>query len=134
MLKRPGKMAFDFILEKLDRLGPVARPMFGCHAVYVGEKLVLVTRDKNGGDNDNGVWIATTSANHESLKRELPSLRSIAVLGNGQTNWQIIPKDSAGFEEEVSRACELVLRNDFRIGTIPKGKGGKTSRKPTRRR
>ena len=131
MLKKSSKMAFDFILEKLDRLGPVARPMFGCHAVYIGKKLVLITRDKNGGDNDNGVWIATTSANHESLKRELPSLRSITVLGNGQTNWQIIPKDSDGFEEEVSRACELVLRNDVRIGTIPKGKSPKSKGKPT---
>jgi hypothetical protein len=134
MLKKSGKMAFDFVLEKLHRLGPVARPMFGCHAVYLGEKLVLITREKNAGDGDDGVWVATTLINHESLKEELPSLRSIGVLGNGKTNWQIIPRDSLGFEEEVSRVCELLLRNDSRIGTIPKRKPGKSKKKPTQRR
>ena len=129
MLKTPRKIPFDFILEKLYSAGPIARPMFGCHAIYIGDKLVLMAREKGASDNDDGVWIATTLPNHESLRRELPSLRSIAVLGKGQTNWQIIPKDSISFEEEVFRACDMILRNDPRIGTILKSKGVKSGKK-----
>lgn len=121
-MKSPVKIAFSFILEALERLQPVARPMFGCHAVYVGEKLVLITRQREKSEQDNGVWIATKFEHHNSLRTQLPSMRSVSFLGNGETQWQVIPADADTFEEEALRACELVLRNDPRIGTIPKKK------------
>jgi hypothetical protein len=121
-MKKSKSMAFAFVMDELDRLRPVARPMFGCHGIYVNEKIVLITRDKNSGDDDEGVWIATTIEHHDSLRKQLPSLRSVSLLGKGETNWQVIPKQSESFEEEVLKACELVLRHDPRIGTIPKKK------------
>jgi hypothetical protein len=126
-----SKIAFDFVLEELDRLRPIAQPMFGCHAIYVAEKLMLITRDKGLGDGDEGVWIATKSEFHDSLRKELPSMRSITLLGNGETNWQVIPKESDSFEEEVLRVCALIVQRDPRIGTIPKKKKkpGRTTRK-----
>jgi hypothetical protein len=128
-------MAFPFVLEQLERLRPVARPMFGCHGIYVGDKIVLVTRDKHSGDGDEGVWVATKAEFHESLRAQLPSLRSIALLGKGSTNWQLIPKGSDTFEEEVMTACALVLNHDPRIGTIPKKKKPKKPKTaPTRKR
>ena len=46
--------------------------MFGCLAVYVAEKIVLILRDKRTETADNGVWLATTEEHHQSLRREFP--------------------------------------------------------------
>jgi hypothetical protein len=112
---------FQFVLEKLNRIDPIVKPMFGCHAVYVREKIVLILRQKENAESDNGVWIATSHEHHASLKKDFPSLRSIQVFGeNG--GWQIIPEDADDFEESVFRVCELILKNDPRLGKIPKAK------------
>src|SRR5579884_3253392 len=87
----------EFVLEALASLSPHTRPMFGCLAVYVGEKIVLVLRDKPASPEDNGVWIATTQEHHDSLRRELPTMRSIAVLGKEVTGWQVLPMNAAAF-------------------------------------
>jgi len=115
----------EFVLEALDSLSPYTRSMFGCLAVYVGEKIVLILRDKEKNADDNGVWLATTVEHHESLRREFPNLRSIGVLGKAVTGWQVLPADAPDFEEAALRACELVVAGDARIGKVPgKRKGG----------
>jgi hypothetical protein len=101
--------------------------MFGCLAVYVGVKIVLILREKRG-DSDNGVWLATTTEHHESLRQEFPNMRSIPVLGKAVTGWQVLPADSPDFEEAALRACELVLAGDPRIGKIPKTRRPKAGR------
>ena len=93
--------------------------MFGCLAVYVKDKIVLVLRDKRGNPADNGVWLATTKEHHESLRREFPNMRSIQVLGKAVTGWQVLPVDAPDFEEAALRACELILAGDPRIGKVP---------------
>ncbi|HEV2118360.1 MAG TPA: hypothetical protein VGR48_20145 [Terriglobales bacterium] len=93
--------------------------MFGCLAVYVDEKIVLVLRDKREKTADNGVWLATTEEHHESLRGEFPSMRSIGVLGKKVTGWQVLPAEAADFEQAALRACELILAGDPRIGKIP---------------
>lgn len=45
----------EFVLDALAEFQPRTNPMFGCLAVYVGEKIVLVLRDKRDGRADNGV-------------------------------------------------------------------------------
>lgn len=114
---------FAFVLDDLDELEPHTRPMFGCTAVYVGERIVMILRERPAHIEDNGVWIATTAEHHASLRRELPSLRSILVLNEGRiTGWQNVPVDGPDFEDEVMRACALVRAGDPRIGKIPKRK------------
>lgn len=93
--------------------------MFGCLAVYVEEKIVLILRDKAASSVDNGVWLATTVEHHESLRGEFPSMRSIELLGKKVTGWQVLPLDAPDFEQAALRACELVLARDPRIGKIP---------------
>ena len=47
----------------------------------VGEKIVLMLRNKATEMQDNGVWIATTEEHHASLRREFPQMRSIQLFG-----------------------------------------------------
>ena len=96
--------------------------MFGCLAVYVEDRIVFCLRDKKTNKEDNGVWLATTIEHHESLRRELPCMRSIGVLGKPITGWQILPADAPDFEQAALRACELVIARDPRIGKVPKSR------------
>ncbi|HEV2521864.1 MAG TPA: hypothetical protein VGT24_05730 [Candidatus Acidoferrales bacterium] len=114
----------EFVLDAIASLSPWTRPMFGCLAVYVEDRIVLVLRDKQENSADNGVWLATTIEHHESLRREFPNMRSIQVLGRGVTGWQVLPADASDFEEAALRACELIVARDPRIGKVPGKKSG----------
>lgn len=114
------KIPFAFVLDNLFSLDPVVKPMFGCHSVYIGPKLVCSLRDKD--DSDSGVWISTGKEHHASLKKEFPSMRSIAIFGPGTSGWQVLSKENDDFETSVNHLCELILANDPRIGSIPKPK------------
>ncbi|MBK8693274.1 MAG: hypothetical protein IPN17_13485 [Deltaproteobacteria bacterium] len=124
--RAPKKVPFAFVLDELEVLAPTTRPMFGCTAIYVGPRIVLVLRDGRG-TADDGVWIATTAEHHASLRKELPSIRSITVFGPGESGWQVIPAAAESFEEEVLWACELVRRGDPRVGKLPKPKKRKSA-------
>lgn len=117
---KPNKaVPHAFVLEAMAALSPETRPLFGCLAVYVGNKIVLILRDKHGQTADNGVWLATTEEHHESLRREFPNMRSIQVFGKKVTSWQVLAMDTPDFEEAALRACDLVVARDPRIGKIP---------------
>lgn len=117
--KRRKPIPHEFVLDALAPLSPETRPMFGCVAVYVAEKIIFALRDKPESQSDNGVWLATTLEHHESLRREFPTMRSIRVLGKKVTGWQVLPADAPDFETAAMRACELVLAGDTRIGKVP---------------
>ena len=119
---RRKNIPYEFVLDALVELDPWTRPMFGCLAVYVEEKIVLALRDRPNYTDDNGVWIATTIEHHKTLKKNLPSMRSIGVLGKDITGWQILPAAAPDFEESALHVCELILNGDPRIGKIPKSK------------
>jgi len=119
VLKRRKAIPHEFVLDAIVELSPRTNPMFGCLAVYVGDKIVLILRDKQDGPADNGVWLATTEEHHASLRREFPNMRSIQVLGKKVTGWQVLPADAPDFEEASLRACELVIDGDPRIGKVP---------------
>lgn len=126
------QIPFDFVLEQLEPLSPITKPFFGCTAVYVGEKIVLILRNKSDEPEANGVWLATTYEHHESLQRDFPSMRSIGVLGEGTTGWQVLHVSDPNFEESVTKACELILSGDPRIGKVPKRKSIKPAKKSKR--
>lgn len=130
--KRKEKPApHGFVLDALAGLEPITRPMFGCLAVYVEDKIVLILRDKPSPEADNGVWIATTPEHHASLLTEFPSMRSITVLGSGVTGWQILPASAPDFEEAALRACALIREGDPRIGKIPGQRTKRPAKQPT---
>ena len=147
------RIPFDFILDLLSPLSLSERtpserrgdggealtvkPMFGCHAIYSGEKIMLIVRKKEDHTDANGVWIATGKEHHASLKKELPSMQSVYILSDGkgetgpegiETNWQMIHQDADDFEESVTKICEMILKGDERIGKLrplPKGRKNK---------
>jgi hypothetical protein len=109
----------EFVLDALAALSPHTRSMFGCLAVYVGDKIVLILRDRRDATADNGVWLATTVEHHESLRRSFPNMRSIQVFQKEVTDWQVLPVDAPDFEESAVAACDLILAGDARIGKVP---------------
>ncbi len=132
-LKRPKSAPHEFVLDALAGQAPVTRPMFGCLAVYIGEKIVLILRDRPDSPEDNGVWLATTAEHHKSLKRDFPSMRSIQLFGLETTHWQVLAVDTPDFEQAALRACALIIARDRRIGKVPKrrpkvGPSGKSGR------
>lgn len=102
--------------------------MFGCHAIYVEEKIMLILRHRDDHQSSNGIWIATSSEHHHSLKKEFSNLCSIDVLssGKGDTDWQMLPIDDENFEEKANKLTDLILNHDVRIGRIPKSKKKKS--------
>ena len=131
---RPRKaVPHQFALDAIAALSPTTRPMFGCLAVYVENKIVLILRDRRDETADNGVWLATTEDHHDSLRRQFPNMRSIRVLGKGVTGWQVLPADAPDFEEAALRACERILAGDPRIGKVPGARRTSGSRRDRKR-
>jgi hypothetical protein len=121
-LKPRKAVPYEFVLDAIAAISPRTNPMFGCLAVYVEDKIVLILRDRRTKTVDNGVWLATTEEHHESLRREFPCMRSIRLFGKKVTGWQVLPADALDFEETALHACELILAKDPRIGKVPKGR------------
>jgi hypothetical protein len=123
-MKMKKKIPFEFVLELLHPLELTIKPMFGCHAIYANGKIQLIVRKKEDHQDSNGVWIATGKEHHESLRKELPGMQSVYILSDGkrETGWQMIHEDAADFEEAVAKVCEMILKEDKRIGNIPKKK------------
>ncbi len=96
--------------------------MFSGFAVYIGDRLVCMLRDHPKSPRDNGVWLVlsdTVNPTDPTLRRELPSLRSIELLAGKIGHWLLIPSDRPAFESEALHACDLLLRRDPRLGRIP---------------
>jgi hypothetical protein len=121
-VKRRKALPYPFVLEALAPLAIETRSMFGCLAVYVGDKIVLLLRDRQSETADNGVWLATTQEHHDSLRREFPHMRSIQLFGKQVTGWQVLPADAPDFEQAALLACERIVARDPRIGKVPKSR------------
>jgi hypothetical protein len=48
VIKKRKRVPFEFVLDALASVSPWTGPMFGCLAMYVDEKIVLILRDKPG--------------------------------------------------------------------------------------
>ena len=115
---------FPFVLEELLSLNYTIKPMFGCYAIYINGKIQIILRNRTDHQEVNGIWIATSHEHHESLRKEFPSLESVSILngGKGETGWQLFHIDNDDYESSAMHLCELIRKNDPRIGKIPKPK------------
>jgi hypothetical protein len=115
------EIPFDFIFDYLLPIETTVKPFFGMFAIYSGEKLLLMLRERDNQPGLNGIWIATARGGQESLKKALPALRTVSgpKAKNPETGWQMISATADDFEETAIRVCELIIRRDPRIGKIP---------------
>ena len=116
--KKP--IPFRFVLDELEARQPLLKPMFGCHAVYFGEKLVLFLCDLDKWAEQKGLWLPTTPENYASLAQEFSSARLVTQDKLNKSPWLLLPVSTPDFEAQALRACELILQGDPRIGRIPK--------------
>ena len=121
-MRYADKIPYVFILDHLPDVEPVIKPMFGCYAIYVGGKLCLfmlnrekpiLPAQKNPGDQ-NGVYIATTAENCDSLREEFPEA-AFQMLKAGKV-WIFVSQKSDKFEEYSIRAAEMINAGDPRVG------------------
>jgi len=125
------KIPFAFALEELDALSPATMSMFGGVIIYVGEKMTLFLYDREKLLGFKGVSLATTTEHYRSLAQEFSSTRDAEPRKIGKHPWLHIPAAAADFEEQVLKACELILNGDPRIGRTP---DEKKTRKATSRK
>lgn len=138
-LKKRKAPPFPFVLEALGNVDYHTKPMFGCLAVYVGEKIMLILRDKEKETSANGIWVGTEVEHHPSLRADFPSLTHLKIFGPGPTTWQLLPVKAPDFESSALQICELIGRGDPRIGRVPNQKKKKAAKpapgkRPIRRR
>jgi hypothetical protein len=115
-MKSAKPIPFDFIIDALYPLHPVTKSMFGTTAVYVGAKMVLALKDNKKDPATNGVWISIEQVYHPELLLLIPSVTTFEIYGIKTKNWLLLPSSSANFEKEVNIICDLIKRNDKRIG------------------
>ena len=132
-VKAKKKIPFAFAIEELDALSPAVKPMFGGFVVYIGERMTLFLYDQEKWPDFKGVSLATTPEHYRSLAREFSSTPEAEHQKIGERPWLLIPAGAVDFEEQVLKACDLILNGDPRIGRAPeekkakKGTGGKKS-------
>jgi hypothetical protein len=128
------KIPFAFAIEELDALSPTIKPMFGGFIVYIGEKLVLFLYDQEKWPNFKGVSLATTPEQYRSLAQEFSSKHDAEPQKIGKHPWLLLPASAVDFEEQVLKACEMILNGDPRIGRAPEEKKLKRAKKGTGRK
>lgn len=128
------RVPFSFALETLDALSPAIKPMFGGFIVYIGEKMALFLYDQEKLPGFKGVSLATTPEDYRSLEQSLSSTRGAEPRKIGKHPWLHIPVDAVDFEEQVLKACELILNGDPRIGRAPEEKKLKPATKEKNRK
>ena len=119
---RRKRVPHQFVLDAIAEVRPTTCPMFGALAVYVGEKIVFLLRDRPADPQANGVWIAIPTEFQESLREDFPNAGPVRILGKDISGWHLLAGDADDFETSALHACELVVRNDPRVGKVPNKK------------
>ena len=116
------RVPYDFVLEELSGLDVHTRPMFGCMAVYVGDKIVLVLRKKEEMDLDTGIWVCIPDNYTMEMKAKFPILKGVTFFENENSAWQCLRETEEDFEELSLLFCKMIKKGAPRIGRIPKQK------------
>jgi hypothetical protein len=115
---------FEFILDELQPMRPLVKQMFGFTYVSVGDRLMLLLRNRTNQPQFNGVWVATSEDHFESLQKEFP-VSPAWLVAFAKKQWLLIPINAEELEEYSLKACELILNGDVRVGRLsnPKSSG-----------
>ncbi|HKR59818.1 MAG TPA: hypothetical protein VJS64_08775 [Pyrinomonadaceae bacterium] len=121
MHKGKKNLPYSFVFEELAILNVTSKPMFGFMYVYLGEKLILLLRERENQPERNGLWLATTSEHLASLREEFPLLPSSCVIHSDKNGWLFLPARLEIFESYAVKACGLIANGDTRIGVVAAG-------------
>ena len=93
-------------------------------AIYAGEKIMMMLRQRNEHPERNGIWLAINSEYSENLKTEFPSLAAIHGLPHKSeiAEWLLLSSDAEDFEGSAIKICELIVKGDHRLGHIPRSR------------
>ena len=106
--------ALQWLLEPVEAAPFIfQKPMFGCQAVYIFGKLVLVLAAK--AEPWNGLLVCTSHEFHSALIAQYPGLRPHPVLGK----WLYLAQADDSFEETAQQLVQHVMKKDPRIGVEP---------------
>src|ERR1017187_4328160 len=98
------------------------RPMFGCQAVYLFGRLVLVLAAKE--EPWNGLLVCTSREFHSVLIGEYPGLQPHPVLGK----WLYLAQAHDSFEETAQQLVQQIVKKDPRIGVQPRVSTGRSAK------
>ena len=116
-VKPPYDFIFDYLPDDI-----IVKWLFGMHYIYFNKKNILILRDAVKEPELNGIWIATVQAHHASLIIDLPGITAIMASEPGKKDsaWMYIHPTNDHFESTTIHLCELITRNDPRIGVVTK--------------
>lgn len=87
--------------------------MFGCVAIYLGGRLVLLLADR--GEPWTGLVLPMERIEHAALLADVPALRPHPVL----PKWLYLSHGSRGFAAASGQIVSLIAAGDPRIGVEP---------------
>ncbi len=128
------QIPYDFILEELAGLDLHTKPMFGCTAIYIGSKIMLILRKKEKMDLDTGIWVCIPDESVQEIKLKFPMLKGVTFFENENSAWQCLGETEEDFEELCLKFCSLIKKGDPRIGRIPKAKKLKSKLKSKKKK
>jgi hypothetical protein len=115
MAKKTPKNPLLWVVDSIrDEPSYIDRAWFGCRAIYLHGRLMLVLC--SGEEPWNGVLIATEKEFHRDIRQEFKTVVQHPVL----KKWMYLPENSEDFETVVMDIVEAVRIGDERFGVEPK--------------
>lgn len=121
-MKIKKQIPYDFILEELTGTDYDTKPMFGCTAIYVGDKIMLILRKKEEMDEDTGLWVCIPDEYTQEMKAKYPQLKGVSFFSAEDSAWQCLHETNEDFEPLALEFCKMIKKGDPRIGRMPKPK------------
>jgi hypothetical protein len=113
--KKPKTHPLLWVVEALmEEPSYLPKPMFGCLAIYLHGRLMLVLA--SGQEPWNGLLIPTEHQSHDAIVKEFQEVVQHSVL----KKWLYLPEAIEDFETVASDIVEAVRMNDQRFGVEPK--------------
>jgi hypothetical protein len=122
--KKPKTHPLLWVVELLtEEPSYLEKPMFGCLAVYLHGRLMLVLA--SGEEPWDGLLIPTEHRFHDAIQKEFSDVVQHPVL----QKWLYLSEATEDFETVASDIVEAVRMNDQRFGVEPQERISKRKRK-----
>src|ERR1019366_1678673 len=100
---------FQWLLESVEAEPSFfQKPMFGCQAVYIFGRLVLVLVLAAEEEPWNGLLVCTSREFHSALIGEYPALEPHPILGK----WLYLTQAHDNFEEIAQQLVQQIVKED----------------------